>query len=53
MKVKDLIANLEKRDPEGDIFVQTDNYLLDINEVTFGEHEGKEFTVIIPDEDEK
>ncbi|WP_161782712.1 hypothetical protein [Clostridium drakei] len=53
MNVKDLIANLENRNQEGEVYLESDSMLLDIQEVTFGKDEGKEFTVIIPEKDEE
>lgn len=48
MKVKDLMINLQKRNQESEVYLESNQFLLDISEVTFGEHEDEEFTVIIP-----
>ena len=48
MKVKDLMLNLQKRDPNSNVYVETPTDLLDIHEVTNGKYKGKEFIVIIP-----
>jgi hypothetical protein len=53
MLVKDLILNLQKRNPNSEVYLESDSMLLDVNEVTFGKQEGKEFTVIIPEKDEE
>ncbi|MCD3211789.1 hypothetical protein G8T71_10525 [Clostridium botulinum C/D] len=51
MKVRELIANLQKQNMENDIFIQDRDFLLDVFEVTDGKaQDGETFTVLIPED---
>jgi len=36
MKVKDLIESLKERDQEGTVYVEVDDEMVDVEEVTYG-----------------
>lgn len=53
MKVKDLIAALEKEDKEAEAYIQSGVWLLGISEIVNGDNldENNKFIAIISDED--
>lgn len=54
MKVKNIIDFLKGKDPEANIYIESNEFLLDIYEVTSGKDGNEnEFIVLIPESDEE